>query len=122
MQNSELYRQGVVLPLSDEAAHDLRHQRASEATSVEWIEFIDDQFSILWVHGVFKAINEACSTLIDEYEEDWVPHARMADFQRSISELLRKRTWSPKNLELLEKLAKLAEKAESTQRDILFVC
>jgi hypothetical protein len=69
MQNSALFRRGVVLPLNEEAEEGLRYNDVNESTQAEYLEISRDLFSNLWEIGLFDEINRRCGSLIDDYEE-----------------------------------------------------
>src|SRR5438046_2876188 len=75
MQNSELFRRGIVLPLTAAALADLQENTVAEDSPVECIRIdegapqSDEEFYHLCEAGVFRTINTACSGLIDDYEE-----------------------------------------------------
>lgn len=73
MQNSELYRRGIVIPLDVEAELSLRNNDVTECTNVRVLQIPDDGiFEKLWRIGLFQEINSRCSTLLDDYEEGWI--------------------------------------------------
>lgn len=71
MQTSELYRRGIVLPLTDEAESALRQNNVTETTDVECLDLATDKyFYMVW--PVFQQVNHLCETIFDDYEETLV--------------------------------------------------
>lgn len=73
MQNSELFRRGVVLPHDDMAEERLFSNEVDMTVQVNHLRIQnDDLFQKLWNSGLFLAINHLCGTQIDDYEESVV--------------------------------------------------
>lgn len=71
MQLSEKFRRGIVVPLSDHSAEQLSRWAVDKFVMVEFLSIVDQSlFDQIWEAGIFQAINSACSTLIDDYEEE----------------------------------------------------
>jgi hypothetical protein len=71
MQMSELYRRGIVLPMDQQAQFELETNDVTEHTYVKSLMFDDDKdFLTVWKSGVFDRINTACSSCVDDYEEE----------------------------------------------------
>ncbi len=73
MQNSELYRRGVVVPLGRDAADRLACNDIEETTPVRAIGIASQQdFEDLWDSGLFAGINQRLGLCLDDYEEQVV--------------------------------------------------
>jgi hypothetical protein len=59
----------ICVPLDCVAMQDLDFNRASETQLLE-LKLTYLEFKKLWDIGVFAAINDSCSSLIDDFEED----------------------------------------------------
>lgn len=71
MQNSELVRRGVIVPIDAEAVHCVRCNDVSATTGVETAHIDGDgDFEWLWTQGFFTQINRTTGALLDDYEED----------------------------------------------------
>jgi hypothetical protein len=75
MTNSELYRRGVVFPLTEGACMALSNNDVNERTEVYVIKLNDDNsFYALWEVGFIQELNRHCASLIDEHESEcWSP-------------------------------------------------
>src|SRR5574340_60352 len=71
MQVSELFRRGIFVPLTDRSAEQLSRWSVDDFVTVEFLPIVDQSlFEEIWKAGVFQALNNACSTVIDDYEEE----------------------------------------------------
>ena len=123
MQNTELYRRGVVLPLDNDAEEALRSNEVDEATNVRLLEIADEvQFEALWRLGLFKEINARCATMIDDYEQEIVEAASVERILAAIDAVARDAVIKhPEMAEFLEDLRDLARQAALSSRPLLFV-
>lgn len=87
MQPSALWRQAVVLPLTDEAMQQIAQGDVTARTEVVVLPIND--FGLLCQCELFQMLNLACGTAIGDYESAWIetdrlPQARMvvAEFPR----------------------------------------
>lgn len=70
-QLAQLFRRGIVTPLTVEASNELAEWSLTQPARVELITIPDQAiFEEIWQTGVFQAINERCSCLIDDFEEE----------------------------------------------------
>lgn len=121
MQNSELYRRGVVCPLDQIAEEQLRHNDVDLTTRVRVVEIPDNPtFSALWHLGLFSEINARCGTRIDDYEEEWVEASAIAEIVASLDSVIGS-VPDPEVSELLAAFRSLACEAEVSSRPLLFV-
>jgi hypothetical protein len=71
MQLSELFRRGVIVPLTDRSAEHLARWSVDDFVSVEFLPIGNESlFEEIWKAGVLQALNAACSIAISDYEEE----------------------------------------------------
>lgn len=71
MQLSELFRRGIVVPLTDRSAEQLARWSVDGFVSVEYLPIVGESlFEEVWNAGIFQSVNTTCSTLIGDYEEE----------------------------------------------------
>ena len=71
MQNSELYRRGMVVPLSQDALGAIRSSTVSESTSVAVASLAtESDFEWLWAKGFFAEINDRTGALLETIEDE----------------------------------------------------
>lgn len=123
MQNSELFRRGVVLPLDSEAEERLRVNDVNESVAVQYLEIPDQPFfETLWALGLFQNINAKSGSMIDDYEEEFIEAAAITHVLQAVDEV-RARAESPsiETLSFLNQLSSLAQESKKIKRPILFV-
>jgi len=115
MHLSQLFRQGIVMPLSDEAEMALRYEDVDRQTPVEFLKISDEIFLQLWFHGVIRAMRDHCGVPFNEYETDIIETDRVPDLKRAIAK--------PVNVspEFMAALSSLIQKAVSLHRPLFFV-
>ncbi|MCA9294270.1 MAG: hypothetical protein KDA20_10690 [Phycisphaerales bacterium] len=120
MQNSELYRRSVVLPLDAHAEESLRVNDVDHSTHVQVLDVPDDVLSDMFEMGLFEAINANCETFIDEYEDEWLDAAAMGGVLHAIDSVagLARR---PSTKTFLANLRTLVVEASEQSRPLLFV-
>ena len=122
MQNSELFRRGVVLPLNEEAEESLKINDVEEKTSVRYLEIKDDEeFEALWIIGIFQKINERVDGLIDDYEEYFVEAKEMSKVSTAIDDVKGANKLEDSVESFLISLSSMVLEADSIQRPLLFV-
>jgi hypothetical protein len=120
MQPSELFRRGVVAPCSLRAAEQLRVWDVEPSVEVEYLALPDSVFSPVWEAGLFASINKACSTLIDDYEEEVIEPRHLA----RVTELLRRAVRATPSEEVrnfLGDLMELCRRAEARGMPVYFI-
>ncbi|MBN1852519.1 MAG: hypothetical protein JW829_07330 [Pirellulales bacterium] len=123
MQNSELFRRGIVLPLDPEAEESLRINDVNESAAFQYLEIPDQPFfETLWALGLFQTINAKSGSMIDDYEEEFVEPAAITHVLQAVDEV-RSRAESPstETLSFLNQLYNLAQESKKLNRPILFV-
>jgi len=88
MQNSEVYRRGFVVPLSEEAEQALMINDVAYDTAVEFCEIPNQEtFEELHFIGVFNVINSNLNVSLDDYEEDIVEEAQVSLLKELVERL-----------------------------------
>ena len=120
---TEKYRQGIILPLDDEAEKLVRSYQFDSNSMIEAI-ILDEKngiFSKIWYSGLFQKINSEIDTLIDEYEEEIIEYEKL----NSVIKILRKYKSLNNRLDdfdmFIDDLIRLVEKAIQLKRPICFV-
>jgi hypothetical protein len=122
MQNSALFRRGVVMPLDQSAEEQLRNDNVSEATQVEWIEIGSQSlFDALWNLGLFQDINHRVDSLIDDYEQEVVESDHVGEIGSAVKAALSKKRLTSELRSFLASLSALAERAKVNRRPVFFV-
>lgn len=123
MQNAELYRRGIVLPLDQDAEDCLRANDVNETTNVELLEISGSEvFDTLWHLGLFREINNKCRTLLDDYEEDMVECDALQHVVETVDFVAQgPLIQQPDTSAFLGDLRDLASRAIILHRPILFV-
>jgi hypothetical protein len=123
MQNAELYRRGVVLPLDRDAEESLRSNDVSQDTNVRLLKIAGaGGFEALWRLGLFREINARCSTLLDDFEEEIVDAASAEGIIDAVDSVTRDAAAQhPEVVVFLEGLRDLARQASTSSRPLLFV-
>ena len=123
MQNAELYRRGIVLPLDDDAEKRLRANDVTQNTSI-WLQEIPSQqlFETLCQLGLFQNINKRCSTLINDYEEEMVETSLVKEILAAVESVaLDAEAQQPDIVEFLGSFRALVQEACRVSRPLLFV-
>lgn len=123
MQNSELFRRGVVLPLDTEAENRLRMNDVNESVAVRYLEIPDQScFESLWDLGLFQAINAKAGTVIDDYEEEFIEVASVGHILQAVNEVRsRAESRNTATQSFLSRLSDLVKESEKLKLPILFV-
>ena len=122
MQNSELFRRGVVLPLNEEAEELLKINEVEETTSVRYLDIEDEKgFENLWAVGIFQKINERVNGMIDDYEEHFVEASKMSGVMAAIDDVRGANKLSNDVESFMGSLVSMASEASSIERPLLFV-
>jgi hypothetical protein len=123
MQNSELFRRGVVLPHTSAAEASLRANDVDATTPVEFLAIPDQQFfEVLWELQVFHDINVRTGSLIDDYEECFIEQDALNKVVSTIDLIRTKSDAQTSNVaSFLTTLSILAEKGRELGRPLLFV-
>ena len=123
MQNSELYRRGVVLPMSNAALNALRESNVTEETEVKFAEIQEQEdFEWLWEKGFFSDISQVTQSLLDDYEETEIDYIHTEAIIRMIHLLDRKSKSIPRAVEsFCKQLSKLLELNRQQKSPIFFI-
>lgn len=123
MQNSYVYRRGVVLPLDDDAERALRASDVDDAVRARYLK-IDDSggFERLWDAGLFEEINARYGVLTGDYEEEFLEPGSMGRLLEAIDTMAAAAPAThPDVAGFLDKLRRLAQEAATLKRPLLFV-
>ena len=121
MQVTELFRRGIVVPLTDRSAEQLSRMWVDDFATVEFLPIVDQSlFDEIWQANVFQSLNSACSTLIDDYEEAVLQPDVL---ERAISTLsASQRSVKEPAVELfVESLIAICRSAQEKHRPVYFV-
>ena len=121
MQNSELYRRGVVVPLDEKAEQSLRVNDVDESANVRYLSVDDRMFEMLREVGLFQEINSRCDSLLDDYEEEWIEATRVTEILVAIDSIADKAAQQPMIVAFLEEIRLLVKEAATLSRPVLFV-
>jgi hypothetical protein len=121
MQLPQLFRRGVVVPLSDWSADQLSQWTVDDFVAVGFVP-IGDQvlFDLIWDAGVFHAINAACATRIDDYEEEVLPCERLPSAITTLTSLIASTT-DRRVHSFVSSLITICRLAKETERSVYFV-
>lgn len=85
IQVSQLFRRGVVRPLNEEAAVQLRTMFVESPIRCEWLPILGEQnFIAIWRSGVFQRIADACQAPVRDYEEALLELASISDAMTAV--------------------------------------
>ncbi|MDN5214021.1 hypothetical protein QQ020_18235 [Fulvivirgaceae bacterium BMA12] len=122
MQNSELYRRGFVVPLSEFAEKALSNNAVEESTTVQFYELSNDKvFEGLWEKGLFESINRHLGTVIDDYEEEKVEAQSLPSLRKIIKEFLGSAKIDFLEREAVSELLRLCDIAIENNRSVFFI-
>lgn len=122
MQNPEIYRRGIVIPLDDATEQALRTNKVCESTNVRLLKIADNsEFEAIWELGLFREINARCSTLVDDFEDEVVEPEFIGEVIAAIDSLEPESKQNSKTEKLLEDLRNLAIQARRSDRPLFFV-
>jgi hypothetical protein len=123
MQNTELYRRGVVLPLSSDAEKLLLQNDIEMDTPVDYLEIPDQAFfELLWELGLFQEINSRVGSMIDDYEQEFIAAESLRLVRDAVEAISMQRAMMRGDIhEFLSKLKILTEKGIALKRSMLFV-
>ena len=122
MQPSELWRRGVVMALTPEAAEQIDAWNVDESTPVEFLAIAGEAlFYELWEIGLFTGINRACASLIDDYEAEWLRPEQLPAAGVVVGGLLRQYSDGEVG-QFLRGLSALIGRATAARLPLYFVC
>jgi hypothetical protein len=79
MQLSQLFRRGVIVPLTESTAEQLTRWSVDDFARVEYIPIVSQAlFEDICEAGVFRVLNRACSANIGDYEEEELKQGLLA--------------------------------------------
>jgi hypothetical protein len=120
MQPSELWRRGVVMPLSTGVIERIAAWNVDESVEVDFLPIDDESlFQQLCSIGLFLEINDACSTLIDDYESEWLPPEQFPAAAKVICRLQRQNS-NARVGQFLNQLSNMIDRATVRQMPLYF--
>ena len=119
MQPSSLWRCGAVLPCDDDVRLSIESWNVEPDAAVEYLPF-GDELEELRLLGLFDELNTACSILIDEHEEEWLPVSQVEAALQVVDQILSKAR-SPAVRDSLRRLAELIQGSRASGQPVLFV-
>jgi hypothetical protein len=121
MQIPELFRRGLVVPETDEAETELRSWNVSKCAKVRYLPIEGDAlFLSLWKAGLFRAINRACGTNIDDYEEEVLEPDMLERAILAVKQVLGE-VHEPSVRQFIEKLSPFLEDAARMEKPVFVV-
>lgn len=121
MQNSEIYRQGIVLPLDTQAMERLRDNDVDLSTHIRVLKVPSNKvFANLLQLKLFEEINKRCTAIIDEYEEEWIDASAVTGIAEAI-DAIERIVCDPDTARFLSELRTMASDAGKMHRPLLFV-
>ncbi len=122
MQNSELYRRGVVTPLNVEAELALRDNNANLNTKVDFFEFQNDRiFESLWDKKLFERINRCCDARLRNYGEDIIEFEKLKSLKKEVVRMKDSSIFSLDEKEVISELKRLCELAIKKKMPLFFI-
>jgi hypothetical protein len=123
MQNSELFRRGVVLPLDERAEEDLRCNSVNSTTHAQYLPIRSDTlFEKLWEGGFFHEINKWCGTLIDDHEEEFIEASSLPRLIAALDAIAERASGTQSDVQgFLVELRQITIYASRLNRPLLFV-
>jgi hypothetical protein len=122
MQNSSLFRRGIVVPLDEDAEESLRCGNVTKEIKVRYLRIPDILFDVLVIHGFFKEINRRCKSLLDDYEDEIVESSSAGEILTAIGSMAANGISPQSDLnKFLNNARNLVKEARDLSRPILFV-
>ncbi|WP_417735256.1 hypothetical protein [Rosistilla oblonga] len=122
MQPSELWRRGVVMPLSTGVIERIAAWDVDDSVEVDFLPIDDESlFHQLWDIGLFSEINDACSTLIDDYESEWLPQEQFPAAAEVVKRLQHQNS-NGRVGQFLNHLSDMIDRATVRQMPLYFEC
>lgn len=121
MQLSELFRRGVVTPLSDGLEVDFAEGYCTRLGRVEFLPIASQAlFEEIWESDLIGTLNSACSVAINDYEEESIPYSRLEDAIKSLS-LINLASRSDNVRQFRSLLIELMSQAKTNGRPVYFI-
>lgn len=118
---SEVYRRGIVVPLSKDSLMNIRNDKVTEGDLVEILRLNDDDlFYRIWKAGVFTELNKICSSLVDDQEQEEV-HSNLEQLQKFLHRLEASDHLERDIILFLSSFRTLVEEAISRKMPLLFL-
>ncbi|QVL33511.1 hypothetical protein KIH39_06265 [Telmatocola sphagniphila] len=123
MNNTALFRRGVVLPLNDQAEENLRCNHIDKSAEVRYLPIQSEElFNDLCSQGLFHEINRRCGSFITDKESELVEAALIPSLLVSVDFILQKGIVEEENVSnFLKDLRYLTTQAYDLNRPLIFV-
>jgi hypothetical protein len=122
MHPSEIWRRGIVLPHSTEVAERIASWDVDGSVPVDFLPIDDESlFSQLWDIKLFSEINDACGTMIDDYESEWLLPEQLSA-AKSVVTRLQSQNPNGRIGHFLRQLSDMIDRASHTQIPLYFEC
>ena len=72
MQLSQVFRMGIVIPLTDETNSQFKNGDINDCVDVKLLMLTQNEFDLIWETGLFEEINSLLHKSISEYEEECI--------------------------------------------------
>ena len=121
MQLAQLFRRGILVPLTDRSAEQFSRWSVDDFVTVEFLPISDQSlFDEIWEAGVFQSLNSACSTLIDDCEEEVLQPDLL---EQAIATLIasQRKVTKPAVKLFVESLVAIFRSAQDKHRPVYFV-
>ena len=119
--STELFRRGMVLPLSESALLEIRSDTITDQSHFRVVPFTgDEQFYRIWKTGVFLEINRRYGTMIDDFESENIE----GDFDMLANLLLdasNDNSLLEQDRDLLREMRDLAVQAKGVKTSLFFI-
>ncbi len=110
------------MPLSESARKQILTGAVDDATEVFLLSIGSESLFVrLWDLGLFRRINLACGTLIDDYESEWLEPEQIPLAAREVNKILQNHLNGEVGI-FLQELSELMERAAGSQLPLLFEC
>ncbi len=121
MQRSELFRRGVVIPLTDDTHEALIINDVSETDNLNYIKISEEAFNNLYNGGFFDMINQRLGTLLDDYEDETVDYSKALSMIKLIKEYSKRKKLTDEENKVLNLLNDFCLQADKLNRPLFFV-
>lgn len=122
MQNSELFRRAIVVPLDNAAAKALTQGEVDSKTRVHVVSFAsDEEFEKVLETGIFDTINEIADSLIGDYEEDAIDPSMLPEVARAVELQLQRKNPTRTQRRLLFEFLEATHRAQRANQPMFFI-
>jgi len=121
MNNTELFRRGVVVPLNSDVEKSLFNNDVSEGILVKQYIYPDDTaFYSLYNYDFFDYINNEIGTMLDDYEEEVVNANNLPLLIGAINDFLKSKHIDGETIGFVKRILEICYYANDNHRPIFF--